>query len=386
MEIEQLWDLMDARIVRLPPLDLPLADAVGCVIAQDVLSPADLPPFNYSAMDGYALGAVEPGPYTIVARIAAGDETSRRLKAGEAARILTGGKIPEGAFCVARQEDCVVEGDQVRLHEGCVLAAGDHIRLQGGVCRAGTTLLGMGSVCTAGAVALLASSGISFVRVVPRPSALHIATGSELVEPGASLAGGKIYDSNGPMIGALLRDAGVCPARCRLDDSPDALERVVGDFRGDLLLVSGGSGPGDHDHTARALEEAGYVIHASGINSRPGKPLIFATRGQQAAFGLPGNPLSHWVCYQAFVTRALARMCGRIPPEWVMAYSVGPVAGGGDGRRTWTPARRGYEGGSIVVHPLPWKHSGDLTPLTHANALILGFPEPASRLVKTLLL
>ncbi|MEI8310781.1 MAG: molybdopterin molybdenumtransferase MoeA, partial [Verrucomicrobiota bacterium] len=127
-------------------------------------------------------------------------------------------------------------------------------------------------------------------------------------------------------------------------------------------------------------------VHASRINSRPGRPLIFATRGRQVAFGLPGNPLSHWVCFHAFVTRALARLEGRDIPALINARLAGQLPGAGDGRRTWTPARRQYREGMLYVEPLCWQHSGDLTPLASADALLMDRQDPATHLIPTFLL
>lgn len=386
ISIEQLWERIDSHTVPLTVREVPLSDAVGCAVAVDVMSPLDLPAFDQSAMDGYAFAGIAPGSCEVVVQIAAGDVPEKSVSPGEAARILTGALLPAGAVCVARQEDCTVENARVRLREGVTLKADENIRFRGGVCPKGSKLVRQGTAITSGVVALLASCGIARLPVHPHPRALHIATGYELIGPEEAPYPGKIYDSNGPMIECLLALAGVRAQRLRLQDSFDDLARCVKDFSGDLLLLSGGSGPGDHDHAHAAFRDAGYTVHVSQIASRPGKPLIFATRGRQVAFGLPGNPLSQWVCYHAFVSRSLARLRGLPSPGLVEARLSCPLASGGDGRRTWTPARRSYERGQLVVEPLPWKHSGDLTPLASADALILDFPDSATHLVKTLLL
>lgn len=375
MEIEELWNEIDARVVCLPSQTAPLCDSMNRVLNGDVLSPVDLPAFDQSSMDGFAFASVEPGSCRVTGRVVAGRPIPIAVENGSAVRIFTGGVVPEGTVAIAKQEDCEVRGGLVSLRPGVRLEKGMHIRRRGGVFRAGEVILNSGAVISPGAVALLASAGIRAVNAVRQASALHIATGDEIVESGKELLAGQTYNSNGPMIAALLKEAGQEGASKLLGDDSESLCKEISDFAGDLLLVSGGSGPGDHDHTKSALESAGYVIHCSQINSRPGKPLVFATRGAQVAFGLPGNPLSHWVCFQAFVNRAIRRLHGL--PEQVLqsARFVASLPDSDDGRRTWTPGVVEMQSDGATVLPLPWKHSGDLTPLACANALIFGSPK-----------
>jgi len=372
MEIEQLWREIDGRVGRLGAARVGLLEALGRVVAEDVLSPVDLPAFDQSAMDGFAFASITPGVCRIVATVAAGGKKSEEVGAGRAVRILTGAPVPSGTVAVARQEDCEREGDSVFLLPGVCLAPGDNIRLCGGVYSSGDLLVKAGERISSGIVALLSSAGIGVVGAVCRASVRHLVTGDEIVPPGEALTPGGTHDSNGPMLSALLAENGLEGERVYLGDNAGELARQVGDFAGDLLLISGGSGPGDRDHTLSALHAAGYSVHAARLNSRPGKPLIFATRGRQVVFGLPGNPLSHWVCFQAFVRRAICRFHGLPVPEMQPVRLGAKIDLSGDGRRTWTPGfcRPGENG--LEVFPLPWKHSGDLTPLATANALLLG--------------
>lgn len=387
IEIERLWSLIDEHVTPTEACELALCDALGCVTVRDVLSPVDSPAFDHSSMDGYALAAVAPpAACRVVREIPAGCTDPGGLRTGEAARIFTGACVPAGTACVARQEDCLVEGSQVRLRDGLRLVRNENIRRSGEVFRRGSVLIRQGTEITPGVVALLAACGVDHVQVHARPTVLHISTGSELIEAGQSLTAGKIYDSNGPMIEALLSARKLPVRRTRLSDALDQLTREARECDNDLLLVSGGSGPGDHDHTRAALEAAGFTIHSSCINSRPGKPLIFSTRNRQVAFGLPGNPLSHWVCFQAFVSRALFLMEGKPAPKMMDARCEEAADSSGDSRRTWTPARRQYHAGHLSVQPIGWRHSGDLSPLIGADALLLDRPDPETKLIKTLLL
>jgi len=364
MEIEQLWKEIDQHIPRLGEEEVPLLEAFGRILSQEPCSTVDQPPLDQSSVDGYALP--ERGPFRLIGNQVAGQNAGVRLEPGQAVRILTGAVVPEGAFAVIKQEDSSVDGGLVQTTS--LVAAGENIRRKGDVLKKGTPVLPPGQQISPGAIGLLASSGIGAVRVICRARVLHMVTGDEIIAAGTPLKSGQIYDSNGPMMAALLRQRGVQQfQQIHLGDSPEEIGNAVAAFDGNLLLISGGSGPGDRDHTVTALEAAGFQIHASRLNSRPGKPLIFATRGAQVAFGLPGNPLSHFVCYQAFVRRALDRLEGFPVSNLIAAELQGTLPENGDGRRTWLP-------GVLEVgraRPLTWRHSGDLTPLAHANALIL---------------
>lgn len=386
IEIENLWSLIDGHVTPNDASGVGLPDSLGCVAAENVCSQVDFPTFDHSSMDGFALAEIFPETCRIVREIAAGCAEPGAIRPGEAARVFTGAALPEGTACVARQEDCLMDGSQVRLREDVHLTLNENIRRRGDICLQGSVLIGQGLAITPGVIALLSSCGVQRVKVHPRPAVTHISTGSELIAAGHPLGTGQIYDSNGPMMEALLASRGLSVKRTHIPDSFDQLARAAGEFCGHLLLLSGGSGPGDHDHTDAALRDAGYTIHASRINSRPGRPLIFATRERQIAFGLPGNPLSHWVCFQAFVARALARLEGKPVPGLIEAHCEPQPAPSEDGRRTWTPARRRYRNGCLVVEPLEWKHSGDLTPLIFADALLLDGCDPKTNLIHTLLL
>ena len=371
MEIEELWKQIDDRVACLPVRQCSLLEAMNRVVAADVLAPCELPAFDQSSMDGFSFASTLPGSCQILGTIAAGRPLALRVTIGTACRILTGAVIPVGAVVVAKQEDCAVDGETVTLSPGVSLKSGENIRRKGGIFQKDDILVVSGTRITAGVIALLASAGIEHIPVVGSASVLHLVTGDEIVGPGADLLPGQTYDSNGPMIRALLSELGIGVEQCHLPDDAESLIHKVSTSTADVLLISGGSGPGERDHTLRALEAAGFSIHSSRLNSRPGKPLIFATKGSRIAFGLPGNPLSHWVCFQAFVRRAICRLQGLPVPEMREVRLSAGIEGDSDRRRTWTPGFLEHGGGREMVRPLPWKHSGDLTPIASADALIL---------------
>lgn len=367
MEIEQLWREIDQRVAPRASWGAGLDAASDGVLAGDVRATIDQPPFDQSAVDGFAFPTSDRERHRIVGTVVAGAGSAPRLEAGGAVRVLTGGIVPAGAFAVVKQEDCRVVADSVRAE--IAFAAGENIRVRGGIFRSGDVLLRAGTALRPGSIGLLASAGIGTVAITRVPQGLHIVTGDEVVPPGAELRPGQIPDANGPMIGALLQAARTPMPRKYLPDSADALERDAASFSGDLLLISGGSGAGARDHTLHALQQAGFDIHCNRLNSRPGRPLIFATRGCQAAIGLPGNPLSHWVCFHVVVRRILDRMAGRACAGFLQARLTAPL--GEVAGRTWIPAALTDRDGRPEATPLPWIHSGDLTPLARANALIL---------------
>jgi molybdopterin molybdotransferase len=372
LSIERVWEEIDARTAPLSAEEIPVSEARGRIVAEPVLARFDQPPFDASAVDGYAVGPEgKGGLYVVVGRRFAGEAPGGAVHAGEVFRVLTGAPVPEGAAAVMKQEECALEGDAIRLPR--VPAAGENIRRRGGAFREGSPVLGAGVRIGPGAVALLASAGVDSVRVARRPSVLHLVTGDELVASGQTPGPGQIPDSNGPMIAAFLAEAGASAMTRRVRDDVGKLAGEVGRFWGDLLLISGGAGPGDRDHAAKVLEGAGFALHVARVNSRPGRPMIFATRGRQVAFALPGNPLSHFVCYHAFVRRSLARMAGAEPPGFLRGRMVGGGVGpSDDGRRTWSPASVCAGGDGPALRSLRWEHSGDLMPLASATALALG--------------
>lgn len=374
-QVEEVWKWMDETLRALPVKTLPIEQCGGLICAQSVRAVADYPPFAQSAMDGYAVCGSEPEAGFLITDeiLVAGVAPAGQLLPGQAVRIMTGAPVPEGADAVLRQEDVVVENGRLRLKTDLTWPGRRHIRSRAGVARAGEEIVPAGAMILPGAMGFLISAGVREIEVVPRPRVRHLTTGSELAVEGETAKPGKIYDSNGPMMAALLQQQGFTMERRCLCDDFDQLVENIRDYTGDVLLISGGSGPGERDYTGRALEASGYVLQVARVNSRPGRPLIVAVRGAQVAFGLPGNPLSHFVCYGVFVTRALARLCGRPVPELWKARLIGQVQPTApDPRPTWTPGlmRRTPEGWEVEA--LSWNHSGDTRSLCAANCLIWG--------------
>ena len=367
--VVEVMALIDTGVETSPSVSMAIEAAVGCVLAEDVFADADQPAFDRSAVDGFAVAVGSTaGAYAIAGEILPGDSAPQTPAAGLALRVSTGSAVP-AASAIAMIEDAEVSGVHVTLKSAPEAA---FVRRRGSSTRAGARLLAKGSRIGAGEMAVLASVGTATVRVVPRPRVLHVTTGREIVPFNEPLVSGKIRDTNGPLIHALLHTSDAQPLpRCHVDERAESLVGAV--TRSDvfdLLLVSGGSSAGLHDHTPQALETLGFSILSRKVNSRPGRPLIVARRGRQWAFGLPGNPVSHFAVFNVFVIRALDRLAGRPMPPSVSARLGADLPGVTGPYETLWPARLEIHAACITAFPLPWLDSGDLKALIGVNALI----------------
>lgn len=369
ISVDDVLARLDSQVARRPAKPVRLAEALGCVLVADVLAESDQPAFDRSAIDGFAVKTdASAGDFVLGGDILPGDPAPALPETGTALRVFTGSALPRDCGLVM-QEDATVKGDRVTLNKA---ANTDLIRRQGSSVRAGARLLAAGDRIGAGEIAVLASAGAVRPRVIPAPRVLHLTTGREVVPADMTPGPGQIRDTNGPLVQALLQTAGAVPLIPRhVDESADALVKAVqgaGDF--DLLLVSGGSSVGEHDRTPLALAALGFELLVRRVNVRPGKPLLVARRGEQWAFGLPGNPVSHFAAFHVFVARALRRMRG-LPTTVFPRIRLG--AGAGllpSARETFWPALLETTVGPALVCPRPWLDSGDLAALASVNALI----------------
>jgi molybdopterin molybdotransferase len=291
-----------------------IADAPGRVAAEPVRSVVDLPPFDRSAMDGWAVRAADTAPgvgLRVAGGVAAG-EVGGGLEPGTAARISTGAAIPPGA-------DAVLQSELAREQDGTVaperaVEVGRHIRHRGEDVRAGDVLAPAGEPLTLPRVSALASAGVGEVPVWRRPRVAALVTGSELLPPGAPPEPGRIHESNGLMIALLAARAGAVAGTQRQvpDDreaTTEAVRRALDEA--DVLVVSGGVSVGPHDHVRPAFAACGVEEVFWRVRIKPGKPLWFGRAGDgRPVFGLPGNPLSTIVCFCVFIAPALRRLAG----------------------------------------------------------------------------
>ena len=298
-------------------------DALGRVLAETVLSPIDSPPFDKSAMDGFALPAGgREARYRITETIAAGAVGGRVVGRGECARIMTGAMIPPGADRVIRKEYVEEMQGFIRPHTA---EPGDNVIRKGSSLRAGQEVLGP-KVLAPQDIGTLAASGIAVIAAAVPPVAHIICTGGEICAPGGALGPGQIYNSNGPQLRAQLA-AIHCPCGPSeiVQDSPEALSAALRAALAsvDLVLLTGGVSAGDFDYVPGCLRALGAEILFHGVAVKPGKPVLFARRGNSFIFGLPGNPVSTFVIFEVFVKPFLYRRMGI---EWVPPVIRGVAA------------------------------------------------------------
>jgi molybdopterin molybdotransferase len=303
-----------AAVRALGPERVALDAALGRVLAEDVVSGMTLPPFDSSAMDGFALVAGPGGELPVVGESQAGRPFGGRVEAGQAVRISTGAVMPDGADAVVPIERVEVGGDRVRVPES---RPGAHVRRAGEDLHEGDLVLRAGVELGAAELGMLAALGRIDASCARRPRVVVAATGDELRSAGEELAPGQIYDSNATTIGALaLRGGAELIDRVRIPDSEagtvDAL-RAATDTGAEVLCISGGVSVGPHDHVKPALLELGFEQLVWGVSLKPGKPFWFGVRGDQYAFGLPGNPVSAMVTFQLFARPALRVLQGADP-------------------------------------------------------------------------
>ena len=317
LSVDEARERILGRVRTLEAVRLPLGEALGSTLAEDVRTDRDVPPFRNSAMDGYAVRAADVGSaptrLRVVERISAGVMPQRAVGAGEAARIMTGAPLPEGADTVVRIEDTDAGTELVTVT--VATPAGTSVREAGEDKRAGTLALERGTVLRPAEIGVLGTVGCARPVVTRRPRVAVISTGDELVELDAPIAPGQIRDSNRYAIAAAVRAAGaeaITPGIVRDDPSLLRAALVSGAESCDAIVTIGGVSVGDHDHVKPALESLGSMDFWS-IAIRPGRPLAFGEIGSRRTpvFGLPGNPVSSLLTFDLFVRPALLRMWGR---------------------------------------------------------------------------
>ena len=358
--VEDVWNLLRRDVRPREAVESAMADALGAVLRECVTAPEDQPAFDRSAVDGFVVRADDASEiFSVVGEIRAGDGCSHVLAHGQARHIATGAAVPEGGE-VIMLEDAVLSGETV-----CFAKRGrNHVRRRGEDAKARDVVVAAGTTIGAGTIGLLASVGCVHPKVTRAIDALHVATGDEIVGAEEKPSAAQVRDSNSPLVAAWARSRGLRIRQKRVGEDADALRRAI-EGRRDLLLVSGGASVGGRDCTEEVLRLAGFEILVTKVAVRPGKPLIVGRRDDEWAFGLPGNPLSHFVCLTVFVDAALAAMRGGKPaPSVLRAGVLSDLAG--NPRETWWPAAEEADG----LRPLRWASSGDLTSLATADALV----------------
>lgn len=310
ISIDEAIAIIEGQETSAASAELPLSDALGFALSQDISAPFDVPQFDNSMVDGYALCGMSDA-YTVVGEVQAGSSSDRTLSPGEAMRIFTGAPVPPGTTAVAMQEISLREGDVLRLADE--VGEGSGIRPRGGQLMLGQRVFEKGFCLNPAALGLLGSLGLDRVGVFRKPSISLMVTGNELVSPGRPLQPGEIYESNSFALTGALRSYGFeVTDRRSVPDNRDATRKAIGDalLGCEVLLVSGGISVGDYDFVRASLEANGVEEQFYQVFQKPGKPLYFGRKGEKFVFALPGNPASSLTCLYVYVLPFLQRLSG----------------------------------------------------------------------------
>jgi molybdopterin molybdotransferase len=348
--------------------------AAGKILAQDVISDTNMPPFNRAAMDGYAFrakDAAECGILKIVGTVAAGEVRSKPVPLGGAVRILTGAPVPADCDTVLQQEKVISEKDE-RITINAKIEAGMNIASMGEEIKDGQTVLKKGTIVTPPVSAVLAQVGGSSVEIYPVPVAGILTTGSELANPEDKLKKGQTRESNSCAIYNQCTRFGANPVRLgSASDNSDSLEEKISDgLKHDLLVITGGVSVGKFDLVPDTLKKSGVDILFHKVSQKPGKPILFGKKGNTLVFGLPGNPVAALVCFELYVGPAIRHLSGEVNfrTEWTDARleSATPI----DTNRTlfkW--CKINTSNGQMQIHPVKSHGSADIMSVAGTDGL-----------------
>ena len=372
ISVEQAKEAIAAQIPEPKSGMQNLRSAMGCVTSRAIESPIGSPPFNQSAMDGYALGGdisiFQGAKYTVVGEVRAGGESNFDLGPGQAVRIFTGAAVPETASAVVMQELVNREGDTIEILQP--VKVGANIRRSGEEIRRGQIALEKHTLLNPAALGYLSGLGLTAVEVYSKPIIGILATGDELTTPGQPLKPGHIYESNAAMLAAAMEQNGFEVTEInRVVDREEAtveILRALAD-RADLVLVSGGISVGDYDHVGTAMEQIGVQTVFHTVNQKPGKPLFFGRRDRKLFFGLPGNPAAALTSLYEYALPAARMMSGRGDafPKTEFHRAINEFHKKGD-RAQFLKAQVTTDG----VHILEHQSSAMLRSFAEANALV----------------
>lgn len=370
---EDALALVLERVVPLDGEEVAVQDAAGRVLAKAAYSTVDLPGFDASAMDGFAVQTRDvPGRLRLSGRIPAGRPSPHALAPGETFAISTGAEVPEAADAVVPVEDAVAEGTHVDIPLS--VAPGSNVRPRGGDLAAGALVVGAGIRLGAAHLGALAAAGLTTVVCYRRPSVVVAVTGNELRSPGEQLGPGEIYDANGLILATQVRSAGAEPTRLAVvRDEPDATEAAVEHgLSHDVLVTSGGVSVGAFDFVRAAEARLGVEEVFWRVAVRPGKPIAFGVRGNTLVFGLPGNPVSSLVGFELFVRPALLALQGLADPA--PAFRPGLLARPArmiSERESLLRATARVADNSVLLEPLTGQDSHMIARAATADALVL---------------
>jgi molybdopterin molybdotransferase len=375
ISVDKALGIILENVFSLDTVTTGINSAFGRVLAEDIVSDIDIPPFNKSAMDGYAVRASDlsdvPSSLKVIDSISAGSISRKKLQPGTCVKIMTGAPVPEGADAVVMIEDTELVSD-ASVSFTKKVKPGQNVCTRGEDVTKGTTILRKGTVIKGPEIAVCASVGRVFINVVRTPTVGIVSTGSEIVEPSHPLEVGKIRNSNGPMLESLVKGTGFSAEYLGLvRDNEDELSEVMArGFMKDVLLLSGGVSMGDYDLIPEILEKQGAQVLFHKVRVKPGKPLLFAKKDVCQIFGIPGNPVSNFTTFFMFIKPALFKMMGRSDylPEFIDAMLATDFANTSK-RVLVVPSSCWVERGMFNVTPFMLNGSADIAGCIGANCL-----------------
>lgn len=380
ISVEEALGIVIANLAEPKIEQVPFRSALGRVLSEKIVATRDIPPFNRSGVDGFALRAADiakvPAEFTIAGESRAGGEMPGALPPGSAVAIMTGAPLPEGADAVQMIEQCQVSADGRKVTVLNQVRAGDNFAPKGSEAVSGEEVLEPGHRIGPAEMAVLATFGYSLVPVYRKPDVAVLVTGDELVEFDQEPGESQIRNSNAHCIAAQLKYMDIEPEYLGIarDSRDDLRSRILAGLQRDVLIVSGGVSMGTYDLVKDVFEELGVEILFSKVALKPGKPTVFARKGDRLVFGLPGNPISSLITFECFVRPALGRLCGlkkpdllRVKGELLDDMRQSP------GRTSFMPAWAWWQEDGWKVEPLRWKSSADIVGFTGANAAFV-FP------------
>jgi len=352
-----------------------IENSVNMTLAEDVYSPIEMPPFNKSAMDGYAVRAIDvkktPVRLECIGFIEAGQSFKKKVGQGQCVKIMTGASLPEDSDSVVRVEDCRQFQDYVEITKS--VRKWQNVCIQGEDIKKKEKVLAGGKVIYTSDIALLATVGRRQVRVTRKPKVVILNTGGEIIPAGRGLSGKKIYNSNGPQLLALLKSDGVNPCFSGIakDDFGELKEAVKKGLRGDVLLISGGVSMGDYDLVPGVLESLGVRKIFHNIKVKPGKPLLFGRHKSTIVFGIPGNPVSNFLAYHTLIRPALWKMMGKVSSKPLFEEGILEEAFYHKrGRKHFVPVKISKRGYRSYVVPVESHGSADTLGLSKADGFM----------------
>jgi len=360
----------------LPPEKISIEDSIGRILKEDVYSTIEMPPFDKAAMDGYAIRArdVENAPTNLrcIGLIQAGDIFKNKLNRAECVKIMTGAPLPQGAQSVVMVEDTLQSGDSVLIKK--TVKKGENVCFRGEDLKRRQRVLEQGVKISPAHVAVLATVGRRFVRVAAKPQVAILNTGGEIVPAGSKLGKNKIYNSNGPMLEALLKSDNIEPSFLGIakDDPGELRSAIKQGLKKNVLLVSGGVSMGDYDLVPEVLASLGVRKIFHKVNIKPGKPLFFGVKNKTLVFGIPGNPVSNFLSYLVFVRPALCNLMGYqyCEPEFREGLAAKKIITK-TGRRHFVPVKIIKNKNQYHLTPVNSHGSADIMALSEADGFMV---------------